>query len=107
MIHESSFQSKLIKEIKKQYPGSVILKNDPNYIQGIPDWLILFEDRWAVLEAKADETSRHQPNQDYYVDILNKMSYSSFVYPSNREQVLHELQFALRGYRPTRIPRRI
>lgn len=107
MVLESSFQSKLIRDIKKQYPGSVILKNDANYMQGIPDWLILFRDRWATLEAKADEFSEHQPNQDYYVDLLNRMSYSSFVYPSNREQVLNELQFTLRPSRTTRFPRRI
>lgn len=106
MVLESKFQRDLIKDIRRQYPGSIILKNDPNYLLGIPDWTILFEDRWAILEMKASEFSNHQPNQDYYVDILNKMSYSSFVYPDNREQVLYELQLALRPNRSTRFLRR-
>ena len=41
MAREGDFQSKLIKEIKTIFPGSFVLKNDPNYIQGFPDLLIL------------------------------------------------------------------
>lgn len=88
---ESEFQKDLMDEIKERYPGCVILKNDSGYIQGIPDWTILYKDKWAVLEAKQKEKAKHQPNQDYYVDKLNNMSYSSFVYPENRETVLNEL----------------
>ena len=88
---ESKFQKELIDEIKERYPGCMILKNDSGYIQGIPDWIILYEDKWAVLEAKREMKSIHQPNQDYYGDRLNKMSYSSFVYPENRDFVLDQL----------------
>lgn len=88
---ESKFQKELIDEIKERYPGCVVLKNDSGYIQGIPDWTILYEDKWAVLEAKREEKANHQPNQDYYVEKLNDMSYSSFIYPENKDTVLNQL----------------
>ena len=89
---ESKFQKDLMDEIRDLYPGCVIIKNDPNYIQGFPDWTILYKDKWAVLEAKREKKSPKQPNQDHYVDTLNAMSYSSFVYPENKEAVLNELR---------------
>lgn len=89
---ESKFQKELMDEIRKQYPGCVILKNDSSYIQGFPDWTILYKNKWAVLEAKRSRTADRQPNQPYYVDKLNSMSYSRFVYPENKDEVLQELQ---------------
>ena len=89
---ESKFQKELMDEIKDRYPGCIILKNDSGYIQGFPDWTILYKDKWAVLEAKRNDKASHQPNQKYYVDKLNSMSFSRFVYPENKEQVLEELQ---------------
>lgn len=88
---ESQFQSKLIKEIKARFPGCIVLKNDPTYIQGIPDLSIFYHDKWAMLEVKMDEDSNHQPNQDYYVETTNKMSFCRFVFPENKEEVLNEL----------------
>ena len=89
---ESKFQKELMEEIKDRYPGCIILKNDSGYIQGFPDWTILYKDKWAILEAKRNDKASHQPNQEYYVDKLNSMSFSRFVYPENKEQVLEELQ---------------
>lgn len=89
---ESKFQKDLMDEIRERYPGCIIIKNDPNYIQGFPDWTILYKDKWAVLEAKREENSPHQPNQDYYVEKLDNMSFSKFVYPENKEEVLRGLQ---------------
>lgn len=89
---ESKFQKELIDEIKSEYPGCIVLKNDPDYIQGFPDWTILWEDKWAVLEAKRDKNSRKQPNQEHYVEKLDGMSFSRFVYPENKEEVLNELR---------------
>lgn len=88
---ESDFQKDLMDTIKDRYPGCVVLKNDSSYIQGFPDWTILYKDKWAVLEAKRAKGAKKQPNQEYYVDKLNGMSFSRFVYPENADQVLHEL----------------
>lgn len=85
---ESKFQKELMDKIRKQYPGCVILKNDSSYIQGFPDWTILYKDKWAVLEAKRSKNADKQPNQEYYVDKLNNMSFSRFVYPENSDEVL-------------------
>ena len=89
---ESKFQKELIDEIKREYPGCIILKNDPDYIQGFPDWTILWKDKWAVLEAKRAKNSIKQPNQEHYVEKLDGMSFSRFVYPENKEEVLNELR---------------
>ena len=89
---ERIFQSELIKELRELFPGCIILKNDPTYIQGIPDLLILFEDRWAALEVKKSITASHRPNQEFYVNKMGRMSYANFIYPENKEVVLNELQ---------------
>lgn len=89
---ESKFQKELMDEIRELYPGCVILKNDSSYIQGFPDWTILYKDRWAILEAKRERGAKKQPNQEYYVDKLNKMSFSRFVYPENKDEVLEDLE---------------
>ena len=102
---ESEFQAKLIEEIENKFEGCYVFKNDPTYRQGFPDITILYEDKWAVLECKKSEKDKHQPNQDYYVEQLNNMSYSSFIYPENKEEVLSELQRALKPRRASRISR--
>lgn len=91
-MKESIFQKSIIDEIKERIPGCIILKNDSSYIQGIPDLLILFENQWASLETKASFRSSHRPNQDYYVELMNKMSFSAFIFPENREDILNELE---------------
>ena len=92
MKRENKFQSGLIKELKERFPGCVVLKNDPNYIQGIPDLTVLYKDKWAFLECKRSEGEIHQPNQDYYICEASKDSFGAFVYPENKEQVLYDLQ---------------
>lgn len=88
---ESKFQKDFIDKVKARYPGSIALKNDSGYIQGFPDWTILYQDKWAVLEMKKDRGARKQPNQEYYVEKLNEMSFSRFVFPENEEEVLNDL----------------
>ena len=94
---ENAFQSELIKEIKELLPGCMVLKNDPEYIQGIPDLTIFYKDRWATLEVKRSSNASHRPNQDYYVDKMNEMSFSRFISPENKKEILNELQSALRA----------
>lgn len=93
-MRESKFQSDLIKEIKKIFPGCFVLKNDAKYIQGFPDLTILYRDRWAILECKRGKNESHQPNQDFYVMKLDEMGFARFIYPENKEEVLRELQRA-------------
>lgn len=88
---ERDFQSKLIKKIEKALPGCYILKNDPTYIQGIPDLTILYKGKWATLEDKKSATAPHRPNQDHYVSDMNAMSFSAFIFPENEKEVLDEL----------------
>jgi hypothetical protein len=88
---ESKFQANLIKELKAKYPECVVMKNDATYIQGIPDLLILYNDKWAALECKKSKTAHKQPNQEYYVDKMNSMSFAKFINPENKEDILDEL----------------
>ena len=96
---ERDFQAGLIKELKELFKGCIVLKNDSSYIQGIPDLLILFMDKWAALEVKKSSVASHRPNQEYYVDLMNRMSYASFIYPENKEEILNELQQSFFGRR--------
>lgn len=89
---ENKFQAKLIKELYSKFPGCYVLKNDANYIQGIPDLTIFHKDKYAFLEVKDNEKASKRPNQEYHVNRLNEMSFARFIYPENKEEVLNELQ---------------
>ena len=89
---ENQFQRTLVREIRDHYDNEcIVTKLDSGYIQGIPDLLILHKDKWATLECKKSKNAHRQPNQQYYVDKMNKMSFSKFIYPENKEEVLNEL----------------
>lgn len=89
---ESQFQAQVIADLKDWFPGCYVLKNDANYIQGFPDLLVLLPNgHWAALECKAYSNAHLRPNQQYYIDRLNEMSFAAFVYPENWEDVLHVL----------------
>jgi len=91
---ESKFQYQLKKELEKMFPGCIVNKNECNQRQGFPDLLILYKDKWACLECKKESTSSIRPNQRYYINLLNDMSFAKFIYPENKEAVLNALQQA-------------
>lgn len=88
---ERDFQAKLIKEIKDIFDGCIVMKNDSSYIQGIPDLLVLYKNRWASLEVKKNARASRRPNQEYYVERMDNMSFSRFVFPENKDEVMHDL----------------
>lgn len=90
-MRENKFQANLIKELKAMFKGCIVMKNDSSYIQGIPDLLVLYKDKWASLEVKKDASAKKQPNQEYYVGVMNDMSFARFISPDNKDQVLSEL----------------
>lgn len=94
-MRESQFQAQLIKKLNKMLPGIIVLKNDPNYIQGIPDLILLYKDRWAALEVKRGATASVRPNQAHYVRTMYAMSYAAFIYPENESEILSEVQQSL------------
>ena len=89
---ERDFQANLIRELKTMFPGCMVMKLDSGYIQGIPDLLVLFKNRWATLECKKHKGAKKQPNQEYYVGRMNEMSFSRFICPENKEEGLYEIQ---------------
>lgn len=103
-ILERVFQARLIKRIRKEMPDAVVLKTDPNYIQGFPDLLILRGKHWAALEVKREEHAPRRPNQDLYIQKLNRMSFARFIYPENEEEIIHDIHKALGNSRTARVP---
>ena len=89
---ENKFKTKLVKELEARFPGCVIIHTDGNDIQGIPDLVILHKKRWAALEGKKNESASKRPNQDYYIQKMNEMSYASFISPENKDEVLNDIQ---------------
>lgn len=102
---ESEFQHNLVNELKQRFRDCMVIRLDPRRKQGIPDLLILWEDCWAALELKRSKGAKKRPNQDYYVEKMNKMSFSAFVFPENKEAVLDDLQHTFESKRSARVPR--
>lgn len=96
-MRENQYQAELKKRLKNMFPGCLVTKLDSSDIQGIPDLLILYKNKWAILEVKKDAEALHRPNQDYYVNKLNDMSFSRFIFPENEEEVLNELYKAFKS----------
>ena len=94
-MRENAFQSLLIKEIRNRFPGCLIMKTDSSYIQGVPDLLVLYNNKWAALEVKRSKNAKHQPNQDYYVEKMNQMSFAAIIFPENKEDVLNDMEQSL------------
>jgi len=102
-MRETQYQSRVVDILHDLFPGCTTLRNDPRHIQGIPDLLFLYEDFWAMLEVKLSAAAPTQPNQEYYVDHFNRMSFAAFIFPENEEDVLNDLQQAIRFSRQARV----
>jgi hypothetical protein len=87
----NGFQYQMRKRLEREFPGCIVLKNDPSWIGGIPDLLMVWGPHWAALETKAEPKSKRQPNQPFYVDKMDRMSYASFVSQDNVEEVIDEI----------------
>lgn len=99
---ESVYQGRLIKKLRRLFPGIVIQKNDSSYTQGIPDLSLFYRSKWAMLEVKAHKDAESQPNQEFYINKLNHMSFAAVIYPENEAEVLDGLQQTFRPGRKTR-----
>lgn len=93
-MRETKYQQDLVKKLHELFPDCIVIRGDPSRIQGVPDLIIFFEDRWAALEVKTSENAPQQPNQEWYVERMNEMSFASFIWPEVEAEVFSELQFA-------------
>lgn len=89
---ENKFKTKLIKEIKTRFPGSFVFHLDPTEMQGAPDLLVIYKNKWAMLEGKKNAKATTRPNQEYYVGLFNKLSFAKIIFPENAEEVLDEME---------------
>lgn len=100
----TGFKAHLVEKLERLFPGSVVFNLDPHYThQGIPDLLILHKGKWAMLETKAATNSKLQPNQEYWVDFYDALSFAAFIYPENEEEVLYGLEKTLEPRRASRL----
>lgn len=106
MALESAFKKQLKKELVARFPGCKIIQGNSAFQQGVPDWLILYNDRWAFLEVKRSADAPHQPNQPWWVEELDAMSFAAFIYPENAEEVLSALSRSFQSRRHSRLPQR-
>lgn len=100
---ESRYQAHVIKKLERVFIGCLVLKNDTDYLQGIPDLLVLYRDTWAMLEVKSSFDAVVQPNQRWYIEELNKMSFAAFIYPENEEDIFDALRETFGARRQTRV----
>jgi len=110
MSLESAFQAKLVRRLRRLFPGCVILKNDSGYQQGIPDLVIFFGDRYAMLEVKPrmpQGPDDFEPNQEYFIALFDEMSFGACIYPENEREVIRDLQQAFGTRRQTRVSQRV
>lgn len=103
---ESKYQRHIVKRLETTFDGCMVLKNDSGYRQGIPDLLILFKDRWAMLEVKPSYDFTFQPNQCYYLGILDEMSFAAVIYPDNEDEIFDDLQHTFSARRSARLSKR-
>lgn len=101
---ENQYQAKLIKKLERRFPGCEVLKTDGGFQQGQPDLFVLYDHMWAALEVKASADSERQPNQEYFVNHYNNMSFGAFIYPENEAEVLDALQQAFEVSRRACVP---
>ncbi len=106
---ESKFVCDVLKpRLELEFPGIHILKQDPaSNFNGLLDYILLYGDRWAMLEAKRGRGAAQQSHQEYYIRVFDELSFAAFVNPTNLDEVIHDLQsaFGLRG--PSRFTQRV
>lgn len=93
IMRESDFQKTLIARIYEEWPQAIVLKNDSSHVQGIPDLVIFYRNKYAMLEVKKSPSATLQSNQDYYIDLFEQWgAFAAFVYPENFEYVINDLK---------------
>lgn len=109
MVLEATFKTKLCREIEQRFPGSYVFRLDTSDRQGVPDLLVIFENMWAMLEGKRKRPTSpddFEPNQEWYIEEFDRMSFAACIYPENKEEVLNEMEQAFLAARSARLSQR-
>lgn len=96
-MRESQYQAELIRKLRQLMPECFIIKLSTEFVQGLPDLLVLLGPRWGMLEVKANVDSPFRPNQEYYLEEFGTMSFASVIHPDNELEVIDELREALKS----------
>lgn len=96
---ESEFKRKFKNMLEQSYPGCVLVDINPEQFRSFPDLLFLYDKFWATFEMKRTVGSAVRPNQPYWVEKLDNMSFSRFVEPGTAKEVLDDLARAIQSGR--------
>lgn len=105
---ERDYQAQLIPLLEGIFPGCFVMKQDTSYQQGVPDLVIFYRNTWAMLEVKRKKPTRPgdwEPNQPYFLEKFDNMSFAACIYPENEQEVIDALQQAFQPRRTTRFPK--
>ena len=101
-MRENEYQMLIVQAIYEYLPGRpladiLVIINDPNYTQGIPDLSIFYRPtgKWAMVEVKMSEKAPERPNQRWFIETWGQTIFTAFIYPENEEEVLIALQQSL------------
>lgn len=90
---ESEFKRSFKLRLKVRLLGiDLDFIENKNNARSTPDLIILGSPMWVALEFKTSARAKRQPNQSYHIQRMDQKSYARFVYPSNVEEVLDELE---------------
>lgn len=115
-MREDVYHTKLVKRLDHTFPGCIIVRLDPRFVdfyidgerysQGVLDILVLYRGRVAALELKRARTAAKQANQEYFVQQFGDVCFAAFIFPENEEEVLNDLQQAFSSRRSARASQR-
>lgn len=94
-MRENKFQRDAVQRIHREWDRPLVLKNDPNLIQGIMDLTVVLPNLVAFIEVKRSDSEPFQPNQEYYLARTEEMGhFTAVLHPGNEEEVFRALHAA-------------
>ncbi len=96
---KAGYKAGLIPRIIQRFGAdrTRVQANDPNVPgqQGIPDLTVFVGPMWFLLEVKASEKSKLRPNQEWWIEKWAEVTFCSFIYPENEEEVFRAMERSL------------
>jgi hypothetical protein len=88
-VKESKFEQDFCRRLRNVDKDVIVVKLTG--ISGIPDRIVLYHDKFVLLEFKRSKNASHRPLQDWYIDHFDGWGLARFVYPENGEEVFSEV----------------
>lgn len=88
---ESTFEKEFCKALRQTLGERYTYTFKLTAAKGIPDRLILYKDKYALLEFKQYKNAKKQPGQETWVGHFDNLAYAAIVYPENAEKVMQDI----------------